>query len=374
MTAPRQFRLDCRSFRGDKPCEYGNACEGCLHYRPRSPRILIIKLDALGDVLRTTCVLRGLSKVYPDPSIVWLVDPSALGILENNPMLDEALPYDLGSLMRLQVERYDLVLSLDKTPRSAAVAMAVKAPEKRGFGLTEHGTICPLNPGAEYAFELGLCDDLKFRRNTRTYQDVIFQCAGLPYAGEECVFQLSKAGEAFQRRVAEEHGLLNGRGPRRGVVGINCGGGSAFANKMWAAEQIIEFVRHLKSRAGAAVLLYGAQREAQKIEAVVHAVGADVIHTGLDNTLEEFAALVGLADVVVTGDSLGMHFAVALGRQVVALFGPTCAQEIELYGRGKRIVSPLDCAPCYKRECRRSPTCMEALSPQAVAEEVASLL
>lgn len=367
MTAPRELRLDCRYFRGEKPCIHGNVCEGCEHHSPGQPRILIIKLDALGDVLRTTSVLRGLHKVYEDAHITWLVDPSGLGLLEHNPMIDVLLGYELGSIMPLQVERFDLVLSLDKTHRATSVGMLVQADEKRGFGLNEYGNIFPLNPGARYAFELGLCDDLKFRRNERTYQDVIFEAAGLAYEREDYVFELSDEAKEFQQAFAVSHQLQG-----RPVVGINCGGGAAFANKMWSADQIVEFVRAVTSKTDVEVLIYGAHREQSKMRQIAEATQA--IHTGIDNSLEQFAALMGLAHVVVTGDSLGMHFAIALQRQVVALFGPTCHQEIELYGRGACIVSPRDCTPCYKRVCQQSPTCMEQISPQAVANDVLTLI
>ena len=39
-------------------------------------------------------------------------------------------------------------------------------------------------------------------------------------------------------------------------------------------------------------------------------------------------------DVVVCSDTLGMHLAIALKKKIVVLFGPTCPQEIDLYGRG----------------------------------------
>ena len=314
-------------------------------------------------MLRTTCVLRGLRKAYANPHITWLVDPSGLGLLEHNPMIDVLLGYELGSIMPLQVQHFDLVLSLDKTPRATSVGMLVQANEKRGFGLNELGNAFPLSRAAQYAFELGLCDDLKFRRNERTYQDVIFEVAGLTYELEDYVFELSNEAKDFQQTFADTHQL--GGKP---VVGVNCGGGAAFANKMWAADEIIEFITAVTSKTDAQVLIYGAHREQAKMRQIADAARA--IHTGIDNTLEQFAALMGLADVVVTGDSLGMHFAIALQRQVVALFGPTCHQEIELYGRGACILSPRECTPCYKRECQLSPTCMEQVDPESVAEFV----
>ena len=369
MTDPLPYRTDCRHFRGEKPCLHGEDCRGCEHYSRPEPRILIVKLDALGDVLRTTPLLRALHRGYDAPFIEWLVTPAGVALLDNNPMIDRVLPYGVASIMPLQVESFDLVLSLDKTPRAAGLAMLVDAEDKRGFGLNPHGNIYPLNAGAHYAFRLGLCDELKFRQNERTYQDVIFECAGLQFAGEDYVFGLTDQAKAFQQRFVERHGL-----PSRGIVGVNCGGSAAFANKMWAAEQIVEFVRHVRPHLAAPVLLYGSHPEADKMAAVVDAAPDAVLHTGLDNSLQEFAALVGLAEVVVTGDSLGMHLALAQARKVVALFGPTCAQEIELYGRGKRIVSPASCVPCYRRACEQSPTCMEAISADEVAQGALGLL
>jgi len=74
--------------------------------------------------------------------------------------------------------------------------------------------------------------------------------------------------------------------------------------------------------------------------------------------------------VVVTGDSLGMHLAIAEKRPVVALFGPTCPQEIELYGRGEVITATSHCAPCYRADCSRNPTCMQAIEPGPVVAAV----
>jgi heptosyltransferase-2 len=99
-----------------------------------------------------------------------------------------------------------------------------------------------------------------------------------------------------------------------------------------------------------------------------------VIDGGCENTLGQFAGLVNLCDLVVTGDTTALHLAVGLRKKVVALFGPTCAQEIELYGRGEKIVSLLTCAPCYRRSCSRSPNCMEAISVEEVLRTINRLL
>lgn len=365
-------RLDCRLFRGEKPCRHtvgkAFACEHCKDVAPMGTRIGIVKLDAIGDVARTTALLPALAKRYDPLHVTWLVAPGTVGLLSDNPLIDVVLPYDAASLERLHVERFDLLLSLDKTPRACAVAERVSAAEKRGFGLSRFGTVYPMNADAEYAYRLGLDDQLKFHENERTYQDVIFEVAGLPYAGEEYCLPVTDDARAHAADFCERHGVA----PDETVVGLNLGGGEMFANKMWDARRCREFVRELlDTMPDVRVFLFGGPRERRKLSLVEEGLAPRVLSTGPDNSFKQFEALLGRCAVVVTGDSLGMHLALAAGGRVVVLFGPTCAQEIELYGRGEKIVSPIDCAPCYRKTCAVEPSCMERIPFETVLDAVA---
>ena len=364
------LKADCRHFRNDKPCRFGCGCEGCRHYEPMGKRILIVKLDAIGDVARTTPLLEPLRRTYSPCHITWLVAPMAEDLLKGNPRVDVLLSYRAESLEALRIQKFDLVLSLDKTPRATAVATWANAPEKFGFGLSEYGTIFPFNPESEYALALGLDDDLKFRRNKKTYQEIVFACCKLPYRGEEYALDLPAEARAYAAEKLKQWATAEDET----VIGLNLGGGSAFANKMWEPPKCIEFIRALNDALDCKVLLLGAERERERIERILAQAPDNVLSAGTDNTIRQFQALLGCCDAVVTGDSLGMHLAIAEKRPVVALFGPTCPQEIELYGRGERIVSPVDCAPCYRSCCKKSPTCMETIEPSAVVEAVRRLL
>jgi heptosyltransferase-2 len=361
-----KLNLDCRHFRGDKPCRLGLMCAGCSRYEAMGRRILIIKLDAVGDVARTTALLRPLRVAHTPCHITWLAAPEALDLLRGNPLIEVALPYDLPSLERLRAERFGLVLSLDKTPRAAGVAMGVQAALKLGFGLSQWGTVYPLNEEAEYAFRLGLDDDLKFRQNRRTYQEVIFEVCRMAYRREEYELPVGEEDRSHAAAVLDRLGIR----PDDTVVGLNLGGGAMFSHKMWAEKECLAFLRLLTRRLRCKVLLFGAKRERERMEAVLAAGLPEVFSAGFDNTLRQFQALLGRCQALVGGDSLGMHLGIAEKVRQVVLFGPTCPQEIELYDRGEKIVSPAACAPCYSDRCRRSPTCMEAISPAAVVEAV----
>lgn len=364
------WRLDCRYFLGDRPCRFKRVCEGCGEYRPMGKRILIVKLAALGDVLRTTPLLAGLKRVHPQSHITWVAEREAVPLLQNNPWIDRLLPFDFPALLPLEAESFDLVLGLEKEPRGAALVSKIRAGEKRGFGLGEHGNIFPLNPGSEYAFLLGLSDDLKFYRNRKTYPELIFEVAEIDYRGEEYVLALGEEDRAFAERFARKAGFKKGET----VIGLNTGAGEVFANKAWTVEGYARLIRALKKRKNTRLLLLGGPREKERNRSLRKRVGKAAVDGGCDNPLGRFAALVNLCDLVVTGDTTALHLAVGLGKKVAALFGPTCAREIELYGRGEKIVSSFSCAPCYRRSCSRSPNCMEAIPAEEVLKTVQRLL
>jgi heptosyltransferase-2 len=98
-----------------------------------------------------------------------------------------------------------------------------------------------------------------------------------------------------------------------------------------------------------------------------------VYNTGSDNSLSEFAGFISLMDVIVCSDTLAMHLAIALKRKVVALFGPTCPQEVDLYGRGTKIFAAVPCSPCYKQTCD-SEECMKEISTEQVFKEIKKII
>lgn len=333
-------------------------------------RILIVKLAAIGDVLRTTPLLTGLKRTYPRSHITWVVDKEAYPLLKNNPYIDRLLSFDFASLLSLEAENFDLVIGLEKEPRGAAIVSKVRAKEKRGFALGPEGNPFPLNPSGEYAFFLGLSDELKFHQNRKTYPELIFEIAGLDYQKDDYLFFPSPEDSNFAEKFVRKAGLK--KSDRR--IGLNTGAGSVFANKAWPEEGYLGLIKQLKKEPKSKVLLLGGPGERERNRRILKKARGGIIDTGCDNTLGQFAAILNLCDLVVTGDTTALHLAIALKKRVIALFGPTCAQEIELYGRGEKLVSPLPCAPCYRRKCEVSPSCMEAVTAEEVMKKIKGLL
>ncbi|MFB3895435.1 MAG: glycosyltransferase family 9 protein [bacterium] len=359
------YRLDCRYFVGEKPCKFKALCTGCTHYSPMGKRILIIKFAAIGDVLRTTPLLRGLKTKYPSSHITWLTDPAAASLLRTIPEIDRLISYNgAETLTRFLVEQFDILICLDKEVRATGLAMLVQAADKIGFGLTEFGTIFPFDNRSAFAFELGLNDELKFRLNQKTYPEIIFDLVGLPYHREEYLFSLP---EDSKKKAIEKAKRWNLKSTDL-VIGLNTGAGTVFATKKWTIPGYIKLIDliHNKYQKKVKILLLGGPEEVERNKDILRKSKVPLIDTGTDNNLIDFCGILNLCDVIVTADSLAMHLAIALKKQVIAFFGPTVAQEIELYGRGETIVVKADCAPCYRKECNQPMSCMERLEAKTV--------
>jgi len=331
---------------------------------------LIIKFASAGDVLRTTAILPAIRNKYPNSHLTWLVHDSASGILTDNRHIDRILIYNLEALCLLMVEEFDLVISLDKAKEAAALASLVKASKKCGFGLDKNGVIYPFNKESEYSFLLGLDNNLKFRKNKLTYQEMIFDIANLGYKNERSQMELSRKELEFADDFLKHHKINK----RDTLIGINTGAGNTFANKFLKPDKIIELIKLLNKDMDAKIVLFGGPDEEKINKYISKACGKKAINAGCHNSIKTFSALVSRCSAIVTADTLALHIAVSLKVPVVALFGPTCPEEINLYNQGVKIVSDISCAPCYKKECSSVITCMDKIGKIRIMESLKHIL
>ncbi len=357
---------ECRWFRGDVPCaphkREGVHCfdargTRCPHYQACTSDVLIIKLGAAGDVIRTTPLLHRLRATMPGARIWWLTFSPEL--VES--AVDVALPFTPQSLAVLQAASFDVLYNLDKDREACAVASLCTAKQKRGYTLLA-GKPAPINPAAHHKFLTGVFDDLS-RANTKHYVEEIFEICGFEFRGERYILN------AFRDRG------YSWKIPRKGpVIGLNTGCGGRWITRLWPDRHWIALARKLK-RAGMTPLLLGGPQEDTKNRAIARASGA--LYPG-HFPLPQFIHEMDQCQVVVTAVTMAMHIAIGLDKKLVLFNNVFNPHEFELYGLGTILTPEGGCTCYYAATCtdpRLQPSgCMKNLSVETVFRTVQSLL
>jgi len=370
------LKTDCKHFPGDKPCKpnklENKKCDDCEYYSPIKFKILIIKLDAIGDVLRTTSILSALKEKYPDSHITWLTRQNAKDIFINNDLVDNVLTFEsLDLISRLSIEVFDLLIHPDASSVSSSLATITKAKVKKGFVLNHVGQVIPVDNDAIEWLEMGAFDEFK-KRNKKSYQQIIHEIAGLDYKKGEIIINLTKEELDFKNRFCISHNL----GKFKTIIGLNTGASKRWQLKQWRFEGFKDLITKLKKNKDIGILLFGGEDEVDRNNELMK-LFPTLVNTGSMNSLRQFFSLMDIPDIILTGDTLALHTATALKKKAICFFGPTSSAEIEDYGRVKKISPDMDCLVCYKPECDFKPNCMDLISSDmiyhAITEEIDKL-
>lgn len=361
----------CRHFSGYKPCAKSLHCDRrqCSHYQSVQTRILIVHLEALGAVLRSTSLLSAIKRKYPKSQITWVTKAPAQALLNGIDIVDRVLTLQPEDLLKLSALEFDLAFVLDKSLSAAGVLKHTNVKQVMGFQVNAVGAIVPANRTAIELWELGLSDQKKFFSNQKTEQQLMHEALDLgPYKRDEYQIRLS---EYEMNEVARRRELWSPK--NRPIIGINTGCSPQLPAKKLTVEGhralIIKLQADMRFAEMPIVLLGGPEDTARNQEI---ARGLQVISSPTEMGLRDGLCSVAACDLVMTGDSLGMHMAIGLKKWVVAWFGPTCSQEIDLYSRGAKILTKASCSPCWKRVCSKPLMCYDQVeldeAIQALAE------
>lgn len=293
-------------------------------------KICIIKLGADGDVLRTIPLAKAIYEHHQKAEITWITRASIAEMLRGAPYISQ-----ISILPEIPKENFDIIYNFDIEKAAADVALSLSAKEKYGFSFSD-GYPMAFNPGAEYYLNTIFDDELK-KTNKRTYQEMMFEAAELPYKKERYDLPLDADDLAYA-----ESFLKNNNIKERNLVGIHMGAASRWPSKAWHESRVIEFIE-LASKKGYGVLLFGGPNEAEKhakLAALCSSKNIKIYRNDPMNTKRQFASLVSLCDSIVCSDSFALHVSIGLGKRTICLFFCTPPDEVEGYGLLTKIVSP----------------------------------
>ena len=348
---------------------------------PRIRRILIVRVDLLGDVVLSTPAVRALRRAYPRAKIDMLVQAPYGGILEGDPDINHVHIWNphvwrnprnwaslstwtetLGALSRLRMPRYDLAISVSGDIGSI-VTRLTGARRRIGYAREAYRWFMtdPV-PGGRY---------LERAHETR-YVLRLAAAAGASPQPEDERPRLTVSPEAARHISAIlDAARVSKQIPSGPIIALHAGARNGQA-KRWPARHWATLARRLASDLDALVALTGAPNEAPLAGDIERMAGVPLLNLCGKTSLPQLKALLAQADLVISGDSGPMHIACAVGAPVIALHGPT---DPKISGPSAPDALVLRhtiwCSPCYDAsataECRfGNPVCMKDLAPSAV--------
>ena len=292
-------------------------------------KILIIKLGALGDVIRTLPLALALKKQHPDSEITWVTKDSSLEFVELSPYVDKALKIPVEI-----TEKFEVLYNFDIDKEATELAQKIQADKKYGFYSDDSGYASSFNFPAEYYLNTLFDDELK-KTNKKTYQEMMFEAAELPYNKEHHTIELNAESKKYAENFLKKSNKKN-------LIGIHPGSSPRWPSKSWHNSKIIELIKKLKEK-GYEVFLFAGPDDLDKQKTILKELKKQNIETLSQDpncTLTQFASLINCCKAVICSDSLALHVSLALKKPTIALFFCTSPDEIESYNLAIKIVSP----------------------------------
>ncbi len=357
------------------------------HMPPLSPqtfhprRILVIRLDLIGDLVLSLTVVRSLKRTYPDAEIDLLAVPASGSIVLHDPDLHEVIGYDPNIwrrprallrwknwreawklLKRLRSRHYDLAISVFG-PWAALLAVLSAAPRRLGFGREGYfGFMTDSVPGRHWHGD---------RKHEVDYCLELAQAAGATVTPEDRVPHLyvePKAQQAVEQLLSEA-GVQECEDRPLIACHVSSNNGQS---KRWPLPYWATLLDKLIRQQHARVVLTGTTADLPLIAEITRRMSEQPINLAGKTSLPQLAALLQRADLMITGDSGPMHIAAAVGTPLIAIHGPTDpAQSGPISPKATILRSPIWCSPCYRAtntaDCRFYTTqCMKNVTPAQV--------
>lgn len=324
-----------------------------------TPRILIVRLSAVGDVIHAMPMANALRERFPRAFLAWVAASPAATLLEGHPALDElvvlprrwmkSLRRILALRRRLRGYRFEVAFDAQGLAKSAIAAWLSGARRRIGFG-DQWGR----------EFSRWLHTDLVRTKTKHTVDRTLELIEPLGIVRPEVRFcvPISQSEHETAAKIVAEARI---EGP---FAIINAGAG--WPSKLWAPERFAAVAEHLGRRWRLpAIVVWAGQDERSLAERIVAGSGGNAT-LAPPTMLRELAALSQRARVFVSCDTGPLHLAVAVGTPCVGLYGPWPAEGHGPYGPGHVVIQKMTIYGSTFQRRHASPALMEAIDVPSV--------
>ena len=325
-----------------------------LFYRKRLPkdfvpeRILVIKLDHIGDVLLATPVFSNLRRAYPNAELHALTGAWSRVVLEKHPDVNNVVEYNSPAFCRtgqptslretfnlyrqLHRQKYDLIVELRSDWRTVWFAFLRLTPKRLS------------RAALQVANKLGFAQFSGTHETTRNL-DVLRQ-VGIPTPVQTAIFSVTTEDKKWASDFLATY-QIDGQHP---LIAIHPG--SPIALKRWLPERYAELADWLIAQKRAQILFVGVKDEIPITTEIQARMRGESINIAGKTTLTQLASILPTCNVFIGNDSGPMHLAAAVGTQTIGLYGPGDPTRFGPAGTKCQTIQRKSDCPCLGTVCR----------------------
>ncbi|HYK91508.1 MAG TPA: lipopolysaccharide heptosyltransferase II [Acidobacteriota bacterium] len=337
-------------------------------------KILVRGTNWVGDAVMSIPALREIRRIFPGAHISLLAKPWVKDVYSSVDFVDELIEYDRQSnrsgwwnLVRLAADlkrnHFDMAILLQNAFEAAFLAWRARIPVRLGYARDGRSILlthpCRIDP--------------RLKKVHQSYYYLgILAGAGLI---ENCLWERPdypldiRIGVRTEDRASAK-AILRARGIEAGqlVVGLNPGASYGGA-KRWLSDRYARVADELARRHDAHIVIFGAAGESQIAQQVAEAMTTAPVILAGQTTLGQLMGLIKECSLMITNDSGPMHLAAALDVPQLAIFGSTSEVATgPLSNQAEVIKHPVECNPCFLRECPIDFRCMTLITVERVVD------
>ena len=298
--------------------------------------VLVIKIGAIGDVLRTSYLINALNK-NKNYHVTWVTSAESTAILANNPFINDILIFNKHTLP----SHVDILICLEDMTDYVASVSGITASKRIGSYINTNGELDYTENVSEW-YDMGtiskhgieVANTLK-KENKKSFNEIFSK-------------SLSIDINDIQPKVffEEKNKNISSIDNSTFRIGLNL-----FAGNRWPSKQLSEddtkklidsMLQYLQNKnknknKNYSLLFFCDDNTVEKAAYITKGKNVTILNT--NSSVSEFSYFIGKCDLFVTTDSLGMHLAIANNIRHIAFFHPTSAVEIDNYNNGIKVIS-----------------------------------
>jgi lipopolysaccharide heptosyltransferase I len=350
-----------------------------------SQKVLILRLSAVGDVIRTLPAAKALKEQHPFSSITWVVEEPSLSFLKSQPEVDEVILFPrkrwtqgikslrkiwgtIGEMRRfaedLRKRKFDVVLDFHGILKSGLLSFVSGSSKRIGYDRrsTKEGNFLFSNVKVKLPEER----ISRFERNL-----MLLKGMGLELREPKSNLHIPPEDREY---VASFFRASSGSF-RRPLIAIHPGTSAKAFFKRWKPDQYAQLADRLIQELNATVLFTWGDGELEWVEGIRKEMKKPSLLGPKTESLTQLGEVYRNCDLYIGGDTGPMHIASLMGVPAVVIYGPTDPIENEPIGSHIKVRKEVGCNPCHEYSCKEL-FCIKAISADEVfgaAKEILGL-